>query len=285
MTNEEIVEKIQEGADPDKYMLMLWEQNEAFVKHVIKITFGSQINKEDYKELMQEGFIALIEQAHNYPLDCDVAFSTYCFYRIRRHLIRYVDNCCCGIKLSPYIKQKIIKYNRFIKEYSTEHEKRPPDELIMSTLELTDKSYLFLLKVVHFMNVRSLDEEISPDDDSKTLAELVDIGIDIADLAYRPVWLEELHKALEEALAILDCKTQALIRASYYDRIRFDDVSVLFGYANGDSVRCIINEGFRKIRRSKYAKNLILFMHEGYQPHKEKDIPPYDQDLGSGWDD
>lgn len=286
MTNEEIVKKIQEGTDPDRYMLMLWEQNEAFVNYVIRKTFGTQINDEDYEDLKQEGFIALMKAAHRFFPDNGAGFSTFAYKVIQNHLTRYSNTCCHrGLRLSDSMEKRILEYNKIVREYTKEHGKRPPDEFIMSSLELSAESYKRLLKTVHQMNVKSLDEEISPEDDSKTLADFIDAGIDLAELVCKPIWVEELHRTLDKALGILNCKTQKAIRAKYYDNMSYEAISILLGYANGRSVFDIIYQGFLKICRSKYAEELIQFMYEGFQPKCYRYIPPYDEDIGSGWDD
>lgn len=286
MTNEEIVEKIQEETDPDRYMLMLWEQNEAYICYIIKKTFGTQINEEDYADLKQEGFIALMKAAHGFFPDNGAGFSTFAYKVIQNHLTRYADTCCHrSLRLPSYMEKRILEYNKMVREYTKEHGKRPPDELIMSTMGLTEKSYKSLLKTVHQMNVKSLDEEISPEYDSKTLADYIDAGIDLADLVCKPIWLEELHRALDKALGILDCKAQKAIRARYYDNMSYEAISILLGYASGQTVRNTVLQSFWKICQSKYAEDLKLFMWEGYQPRRDRYIPPYDEDIGSGWDE
>ena len=287
MTNEEIVEKIQEGADPDTYMVMLWEQNKAYIIFVIQRTFGIKFEKEDAdcQDLMQEGFIALMRAAHKYSFDKEASFSTFAYKYIQGSLIRYNENCCCTVRLPSHLKQKIVKYNKFIREYTAKYGDRPSDELIMSSLDLSERSYNHLLKTVHQMNIKSFDEAITPEEDSETLMAFIDAGIDLADLVCRPVWLEELHKTLDAALRILPCKIQEAIRAKYYDYMSYDNISAVLGYANGHCVRNLIDQSFRKIRHSKCAKDLILFMYEGFQPPEDKDIPPYDEDIGIGWDD
>lgn len=262
MTNEEIVSKIHDGEDPEYYLSMLWEHNEKLVMYVIRHTFGPEYSKDD--DLKQEGFIALVKAAKRYQPEIGCLFSSYAVPVIRRELTRYVDNCGSTVRVPENLKRIIYRYEKYIKEYSTEYGVFPKDTEIKAALSITDETLEWIRRTVHCMNIKSLDETINAEQDSSVLMEFIDAGIDIEDLVFQSVFQEELHKELNTAIGILKPQTQTFIRAAYYHQMSYKQVARLFG-CSYQNVSAAIRNGFWKILHSTHVQSLLEFMPEGYR--------------------
>ena len=87
MTNEELVEQIQQGINVQKNLAILYEQNKGFIYKVV-LPFMKYAEADD---LLQEGYLGLHEAVYTYKPG-DSKFITYLPYRIRKSCIRYLEN-------------------------------------------------------------------------------------------------------------------------------------------------------------------------------------------------
>ncbi|MEH2957835.1 sigma-70 family RNA polymerase sigma factor [Candidatus Merdisoma sp. JLR.KK006] len=261
MSNEEIVEQIQNGIEITTNQERLWQKNKGFVVKCIKKYVGN-CDRQDLSDFLQEGFIGLVEAAHSFDIGQGVKFLTYAEYGIRKAVYRYNGLNTYMVRIPEYLKTRMRKLSAFKQEYREKFHREPDTEEIQRALHISSRSLCHLEKVLLNMRTRSLDEYISDDGDS-SLLDMLSTDEKIEKLAGSSEYQRELHEELEAALSILDDKTALMIRCAYYQRNSYTKTAKIFGCSR-QAVDERINKGFYRILHSKHKEKLESFMWEGY---------------------
>lgn len=283
MSNEEIVEQIQQGVDVTGNQERLWQKNRGFVAWCIKKHVGI-CDGQDFYDFMQEGFIGLVEAAHSFSSGKGAKFLTYAEYSIRKAVYRYNGLNTCMVRVPEYLKTRMRKLAAFKKEYREAHRRDPQPGEILKALHISSRSLCHLEKTIQGMNTRSLDEYISGDGDA-SLLDMLSTDERIDELAGCSEYQKELHKELGHALSILDDKTARMVRCVYYQRNSYARTAEIFGCSR-QAVDERIKKGFYKILHSKHRERLESFMWEGYHvdPRRLSDYVDMEEidHMGSG---
>ena len=283
MSNEEIVEQIQQGVDVTGNQERLWQKNRGFVAWCIKKHVGI-CDGQDFYDFMQEGFIGLVEAAHSFSSGKGAKFLTYAEYSIRKAVYRYNGLNTCMVRVPEYLKTRMRTLAPFKKEYREAHRRDPQPGEILKALHISSRSLCHLEKTIQGMNTRSLDEYISGDGDA-SLLDMLSTDERIDELAGCSEYQKELHKELGHALSILDDKTARMVRCVYYQRNSYARTAEIFGCSR-QAVDERIKKGFYKILHSKHRERLESFMWEGYHvdPRRLSDYVDMEEidHMGSG---
>lgn len=261
MSNEKIVEQIQQGIDVTANQERLWKNNKGFVIQCIKKYVG-RCDEQDFNDFLQEGFIGLVEAAHSFDAGQGAKFLTYAEYSIRKSVYRYNGLNTYMVRIPEYLKTRMRRLAAFKREYKEEFRREPESEEIQRALCISYRSLCHLEKTMLNMSTRSLDEYISDDGDT-SLLDMLSTDERIDELAGCSEYQRELHKELEAALSILDDKTALMIRCAYYQRNNYTKTAEIFGCSR-QAVDGRIKKGFYKILHSKHREKLESFMWEGY---------------------
>ena len=260
MSNEEIVEQIQQGIDVTLNQERLWKNCRKYIKYLIRKMCGFG---NDIEDLEQQGFIGLITAAMKYDSKAEVKFLTYATYHIRASIFRYNANCCSSVRVPAYLKTNIRKYERIRQQYKNDKGRYPTEDEYMAELHISMKALLHLEKIIHNMNAVSVDWSIS-DDGETTLLDMLESDENIEDLVTYSIYNKELKIALDSALSILDADTRTFIQSVYYQRNTREYTAKIFGCSK-QNVSVKIERGFWKILHSSHLKELESFMPEGYR--------------------
>lgn len=141
MTDEELVQEIQAGNNVQYNLGTLYEQTKGLIAKAAEPFFC--ITEKD--DLMQEGYVALQDSVGRFKNEGGSSFSTYLFQAVRGHCSRYCRQTSTSIRTPENILTWLMKYKRFIQEYSEEHHTEPSDDEICDALGIK-KNVLFLIK-------------------------------------------------------------------------------------------------------------------------------------------
>lgn len=276
MSNEEIVEQIQKGIEITANQERLWENNERFVRMVIRKYIGDCC-QEDLEDFMQQGFIGLVSAVGKYRPERGTKFLTYAEKYIKASIFRYNGCNTSSVHIPEYLKTRMRKLAVFKQEYRKEFQREPDPEEIQKALCISSRSLGHLEKTLLNMKTMSLDEYIS-DDGNNSLMDMLSAGDKIDDLVCGSEYQKDLHKELEEALSILDHKTAVMIRCAYYQRNSYARTAEIFRCSR-QAVDERIKKGFYKILHSKHREKLESFMWEGFHvdPRRLSDYVDMDE--------
>lgn len=159
MTNEELVEKIQNGIDVQENMGILYEQNKPIIFKIVK-PYSKIIDIED---LMQEAYFGLYNAALKFDIKSEYKFLTYARYSILGKVNRYCKNTGKMKRLPVNLLEQISKYYKFIKDYEENNNEKPSDDEIIQHLKISKKRLNELKKYIVEDNVNSLNDQIGED--------------------------------------------------------------------------------------------------------------------------
>lgn len=159
MTNEELVEKIQNRIDVQENMGILYEQNKPIIFKIVK-PYSKIIDIED---LMQEAYFGLYNAALKFDIKSEYKFLTYARYSILGKVNRYCKNTGKMKRLPVNLLEQISKYYKFIKDYEENNNEKPSDDEIIQHLKISKKRLNELKRYIVEDNVNSLNDQIGED--------------------------------------------------------------------------------------------------------------------------
>lgn len=266
MSNEEIVEMIQNKIDVAANQELLWRQSEDFVSWIIKRYIGDCC-QDDFYDYKQQGYIGIIEAIPGYNRELGYKFLTYAESYIKKSIFRYNGCNASSVRVPEYLKQRMRKLEKYKTEYYKEHHKEPAYEEICQALHISRKSCVYLEKAFMAMHTKSLDEYVSADG-STELIDMLSTDESIEDLVGSSVFQKELHHALKEAFGVLDADTERIIYCVYYQGNSIARAGEIFGCSR-QNIDDRIKRGFYKILHSKHRHTLEMFLGEDYHVDPE----------------
>lgn len=225
LSNEELVDLIQKGIDADKNMEILYAKNIRFILSVAK-----KYSKEDAEilDLMQEGFLGLYKAVQKYSIDHGTKFLTFAGWEIRSSIRKYVVNNCSAIRFTAHCQEMLYKYMRFLNKYIEETGEEPSDDLVKTTLQLTDKN-LKMVKTCHQMSsCVSLNTSLQTDDKLK-LQDILASEEDIEEEILSEIGQQELKKELWKEIDSLSSEDAFLVRQVFQNNKLITEIAPSLG--------------------------------------------------------
>lgn len=215
MSNEELVAAIQAGAE--EHMGELWKQVKGLVawkaRHIMTALDlrGSPCGVE-LEDLMQSGYIAMVEAVHYYNPESGAAFSTCLINRLKTVFAEATG-------------------------YRTKRGQNEP-----------------------LNNSFSLDKTVDDESDGTPFGEFVPDPKAAATMLSieEKLWREQLHEALEAALAALPEQSAEVLRLRHYQGLTLADVGQIRG-TTPERIRQMESKAIRQLRKPSIACHLRPF--------------------------
>lgn len=169
ITNEQIIQKIKQGEEISVNRLLLWNNNQAVIKEVLK-PFCAFYETQD---LLQECYIIMQNAVDNYSLDSDYKFTTYLTNSIRWQMPRILTRLK-GFCLPSNLDKPFNEYRRLLAKYGDISDKQASE-----MLNISDKEIQTIKKYIAFCNATSLDKPT--EDKNDTLANIIPDNTNIAE--------------------------------------------------------------------------------------------------------
>ena len=211
LTNEELVEHIQQGINVQENMTALYEQTKKFIYMIVK-PFMKYAEPDD---LLQEGFLGLHEAAYSYRPG-DAKFITYLPYRIRKCCIRYLENNSNTKRIPSHRLNEIRLFKQFCQAYSNEHGCSPDDKTIMKELELTEAKLKSIRKAIYEQNCISI-YSTAPGTEDAALEDIIADPSNMEEDVEEKMFQEHERQVLDDAISELKESEQVVIRSRYWE--------------------------------------------------------------------
>ena len=257
MTNEELVKVIQGNGYKDSgQILELWNQNKGLIGKACG-KYAGRLEEEDAK---QECFIAFMAAVKEYDPEKGAAFSTYLHSRCMWHLGRYAADCGQVVRLPQYRRQAIGNYMQFVRQWYQMKGEQPTIWDLQICLGLSADDIEQLRDDMRLLNIRSIDEPLTDDQEGGTLADLVqDPGADAEAAAMDPLFIQERKRAVWAAVDSLKPKEGEAVRMYYGQGMTQDEIAALSGVSR-NMIRQRITKGIRRLRTEPRYKELREFV-------------------------
>lgn len=210
MTNEELVEKIQNGIDVQENMGVLYEQNKPIIFKIVK-PYSKIIDIED---LMQEAYFGLHNAALKFDLKSEYKFLTYVRYSILGKINIYCKNTGRIKRLPAYLLEQMSKYYKFVKDYEENNNEKPSDDETMQYLKISKKRLNNLKRYIVEDNVNSLNDLI---DEDYTLENVIADKHNIEQEVCDKIMNQQLKSELWNEVNKLPVKTSEIIKSRYME--------------------------------------------------------------------
>lgn len=165
MTNEELVEKIQNGIDVQENMGLLYKQSYGYIKKLVypysKVLGNSAFEMED---LMQESFIAMYIAIKKFDTNKNIKFMTFAAHFIKLYAKRFIESKISTVKISVNKNNLIYRYKKMKEKYGTQSDSFYAQKLNISNYRLSE-----IKKASNESNVSSLDCQYKDDESESTL--------------------------------------------------------------------------------------------------------------------
>lgn len=266
MSNEQIVECIQNNQDVQQNMLALWQQNQKFIRKIALM----YRNFEDVEDLIQQAYFGLLAAVEGYNPSEGVLFLTYAEYWIRQSMKRYIEQNSYTVRIPGATRARIDTYSRFTAAMMSQYGRRPSDVEMCTYMGISEKELDTIKQGLLFEHVKSINVPIG-DDDSVYLYELIQAAEDTEKTVIDSIQLEELKKVLWDMVGELTQKEQEVIKLKYQDNKTMPEIERdmnLKRYAAASIHQKAINE----LRRPHRINRLQTFRDEYIETQAMKGI-------------
>lgn len=257
MTNEELVLLSRHCDNKSEYLEELYCQNYGLISAIAKRYSGVY----ELDDLMQESFLGLAEAVESYDPEGGAKFSTYATECIKFHLLNYLRDHGCSVRLPAHLQEKTRKLNKVIDDYYKVHAHEPSKTELAKMLMITQKQTEKLLAYRKLQTVKSLNEVISTDDDSIELADVLPDPVNQYEDADERMQHEQLKKVLWTIVDGLEKKQSEVIRKKYVDCKSGQQIADSMGCTVGN-VRTIEHHAMRELRKNRVTKQLRPFFSD-----------------------
>ncbi len=254
MTNEELVIRIKAGADVPENMLQLWEQTRAFI-HTVALHYQGYADLED---LEQEGYLALYDAVDGFRQEGGRTFISYASFWMRKRMKRYIDNCCCPVRIPGHERKRISEYRKMENAFLVYRGRKPTEWEITYNLDLDEQQRRDLESAMMLSQAGSLDSPISDEEGSATVGDMVPCDADIEASVLEEIGERQLSAALQEAVKALPETLAELIRMRYREGRTVRET----GEALGMTVSRVRSMEFKALQELRWGNSMKAFLPE-----------------------
>lgn len=252
MSNEELVERIQQNADPGDCMEQLYQQNYGYIYKIARRFAYS----EDIDDLLQEAYFGLYEAVQRYENTAGVLFMSYASFWIKQSIRRYKENSDRCIRIPSGMQEQIYKYKKLISAYQTHIGRMPTDKECCRYLGCGMKALVSIKKTYEVDSVQNLDDYLPGTEDLVLWESIPDPNTDIENNIVDGMIEKAKRMELWQIVKDNVCDNEnEVITARYRRNMSLEATGQMMGVTR-ERVRQIEASGLKKLRRSRVLQLL-----------------------------
>lgn len=252
-TNEELCHLYQQG---NEYALnILCEQNKGLVKNIALRYLNYYKHNIDLDDLMQLGYVGLIQAANNYDINNkECKFSTYFSQNSIWMIKRAISNYGYCHRIPPHILTNIWKVMVLTKKTNLYHlSKKETEEYIKKEINISDKDLEYCFDVIEN---RILNASLqSPIDDEHYLIDF----IPDTNTVENEVLNTSLQEDIESIISTLKENEQEVIRLRYFNDMTLEAIGKILKVTK-ERVRQIEKRAIEKMKKIAIKKQLHIYL-------------------------
>lgn len=248
MENEELVSLIQQGQNVSENMGLLYQQNELFIRNIVKRFRGFA----EIDDLMQEAYFSLKETVENCDLSIDNLESPF-MALLKKVLIRrsmqFIDKNSGNLSFHYMMGERIRKYNQLQSKYGIV----PDKEIVRKELNLSNRQYDSLMEALKMSASVSIDKAVY--DDELTFSDVISSDEDIAETVVNADAEEYLKTTLWNQVEQLDEYEKTIINLYYKLNLTYKEIAMNFGVCES-SINKWKSKALAQLRKMKKIQEL-----------------------------
>jgi RNA polymerase sigma-B factor len=221
------------------------------LKDLIMVQYASLVEKiarrfsgiEPHEDLVQVGFIGLLNALTKFDPEAGVRFNTYATYLVAGEIKHYLRDRSQTIRHPAWLQELRHKVNRASSLLQQSLGRLPTEREIAEHLEVSETAVREVYQTQEMLRVASLDAPQSGDDDGSTEADRLDAG------AFCPEQLSvEDRVVLEQAMRQLRDLERLVLVHFHFDAMNQTEIAAKLGISC-NYVSHILRQSLAKLRK------------------------------------
>lgn len=249
MTNEQIVQEIQNGFSVTVNMELLYANNLPLIKKFIK----PYVNYDAEEDLLQEAYFGLVDAVQHYKAEEGVLFMTYARYWVCQRVQRYIEEYCSVIRIPSNYRQKINRYKKRVQEFQQIHNRIPTDQDMAAFMNVSVEAVQNIRR--YMTDIQSIDQPLQGREElcfGDTVQSDSDVENNTVDKIYEDYQKNELWGIVDR---YTDRRQQNVIKRYFKDGQTLSDISRETGQSI-ETIRKQKDDGLRILRTGEAVREI-----------------------------
>lgn len=257
MSNEELVELIQEDIDREENLTKLYEQNKGFLVTLAKKFIGL----EEMEDLLQTAYVGLQRAVAGFNPGKGTFISYAAFY-VKSELRKYVETSGRGPSVSSSKISWLVALRKVRSELAVTLNREPTEEEVREAMEMPVDAFQELMALEYQTSVTSLDapREASEDGDSVTLKDITPDPGCFEDDIEEELDIITRNRDLQECLDALPDKQRNVLQKYYMEGQTLEAIAEE-QHITKEGVRQQRNKALQKLRDGIEGEVLRKYWH------------------------
>lgn len=265
MSNEDLVEHIQNGINVSDNIEQLYLQNKGMIYTIIKrYRYACQSDYNsipiiEMDELMHEAYFGLVKAIENYDVGQGVLFMTYAPIWIRQVVKRYLENCGRVVRVPVHTQQKVYQYNQATAYFLGNFNREPSAQEYAYYLGESQRGVEQLQRFMFRDKVMSLDETLPGGEESTRFIDTVFSDVDIESDVVEKVSQEQLKTEVWDMVSqvLKDDRKVQILKLRYIENISYREIGDLLNISSS-AVNELIRHSLMLIKRNAKVRRLAV---------------------------
>ncbi len=210
---------------------------------------------EAYEDLVQVGFIGLLNALTKFDPEAGVRFNTYAMYLVAGEIKHYLRDRSQTIRHPAWLQELRHRVNKAVSAYRSESGKAPTEREVADILGVSESAVREVFQTQEMLKVASLDAATQNDDDGTTEVD----RLDSADFCPEQLSVED-RVVLEHAMRQLRDLEREVLVLFHFDSMSQTEIAARMGISC-NYVSHILRQSLAKLRKiltTEEAKDRLL---------------------------
>jgi RNA polymerase sigma-B factor len=243
--------------DPEFLVLRYLEEPRADLKDLIMVQYAGMVERiarkfagiEPMEDLVQVGFIGLLNSLSKFDPQAGVRFNTYATYLVAGEIKHYLRDRAQTIRQPAWVQELRHKANKVATSLRQTLGREPSYREIADELSVSESTIQEVFATAELMKVASLDATVAGEDEGETDVE----RLDSADFCPEQLSMED-RLVLENAMSQLRDLERQVLMHFHFEAMSQTEIAAKLGISC-NYVSHILRQSLSKLRKILHAED------------------------------